>query len=785
MKKNKTTKKMIIKKGIKFCAFFAIALILVYATSIIDSKADSNKKVPEGQFLYSKFSWNDFYDKNKAHWDGMCKEDNGDVDTKCLYKTINSQKKFYKKLYKTLAKYEKRGVFDPNTEVYQVLDDLVLETVFFELLPSQFSDDSNEYREYYSSGKGTYAIDDADLEDPEIDINIKDESELDYYATEKDTVKVLVNNLVAYTTDCYGVYGDPTKHVSTDGVEYYTCDEGGEPVELPVRGKKCVAQLQSGSELGFWEFFLSKAQHDESINAISKGLVRLFLGKAVVDKYYETCKALGEGYSEKSMYVYNDTPKVSTNRYFDFLRENRYFDSRPHLQGRFKDKILDPAGVKCMTSEICDNSLEATGNYDEWEAQAMEIRLEIIENLISIIKNYGFDISYGPAEPNSYSLADEQEAARKSFYWPIGSDETEERNGVIYADKDPASTEVISGFGERENPVTKQYEFHYGIDIKGVEGVTNVVSVYPGNVLEVVSSCSVGDTDCNEGYGNMIIISHSNNDYTVYAHLDSIDPSVTVGATVDKGQLIGKVGKTGQTVEACLHYEVRKGGNAVGNALNPVNVTSPDNPRPMVAAGDFSVHQTSLTKEEFVSKFRNYCSTHNCNGALGTVFLANAESVYDTSIAANVNPELVIIRAVKEGMSPGGSTNNYWGISCYNGAGAKACSSYSSLQDGIRGFAKVVSSYDTVSQMMGRYAYIGKVWYNPGSWSNGGCIYLPYINQYMSEQRRAETSRICSGSACSGPGDPGCTATTDEDQYAYSMFNSSKMIELRYIMFGL
>lgn len=785
MKKNKTTKKTIIKKGIKFCAFFVIALILVYATSILDSKAASRKMVPEGKFLYSEFKWEEFYENNKTHWDSLCKDETGNVDSECLYKTINSQKKFYKKFYKLMGKYEKKGVFDPATEVYQILDDLVLETVFFELIPSQFSDDSSEYKSDYETGKGIYIVDEADLDDPIVDEDFTDEATYDYYATEKDTIKILVKNLIAYTTDCYGVYGDPTRRVSTDGVEYYTCDEGGEVVELPVRGRKCVDQLQSGSELGFWEFFLSKAQHDESINAISRGIARLFLGKTVIDKYYETCKILGEGYNEKSMYVYNDNPRVSTNRFFDFLRENRYFDSRPHLQGRYKDSILDPAGVKCMTSEVCDNSLEANGNYDEWEAKAMEVRLDIISDIIDILNNYGFEISYAPAEPNKYNPADEQEAARKSFYWPIGSDETEERNGVIYADKEPASTEVISNFGERENPVTKEYEFHYGIDIKGVEGVTNVVSVYKGNVLEVVSSCSVGDTKCNEGYGNMIIIAHSNNDYTVYAHLDSIDPSVTVGSTVDKGQLIGKVGKTGETLESCLHYEVRKGGNSVGNAINPVNVTSPENPRPMVAAGDFSVHETSLTKEEFIAKLRNYCSTHDCNGPLGTVFLANAELVYDTSIAANVNPELVVIRAIKEGMSPGGSTNNYWGISCYNGAGAKACSSYSSLQDGIRGFAKVVSSYDTVSQMMGRYAYIGKVWYNPGSWSNGGCIYLPYIIQYMSEQRRAETSRICSGSACSGPGDPGCSPTTDEDQYAYSMFNSSKMIEQRYIMFGL
>lgn len=790
--KNKLNKlQQLFQKGMNLSAFFVIVLLVVSGTIFSTVNAEGTEKAPKGKFLYSEFDWDSFYEENKTYWNSSCEDAEGQEDSECVYKVLKKQEKFYTKFYKLMAKYEKKGIFDPNTEIYQVLDDLILETLFYELTAGQFSDDNEEYQNDYNDEDITgsvYKIDETDLNDPVADEDYTDEATFDYYATEKDTIKVLVKNLIAYVTECYGVYGSPTKHTTQEGQEYYTCDNGGEQVTLPVRGNKCVDKIRPDAELGFWVYFVSKLEHDESINAISRGVTRLFLGQAVKDVNYDLCVEAGAGYPEKQMYVYNDNPVVSTTKYFDFLKENRFFDARPHLQGKFKEKVLDPLGAKCMTKELCgDKSVEALGGYDDDEirAEIIEIRLEIIADIIDILNNYGYEISYYATDPYAYTTIENQDAARKSFYWPIGSDETEERNGVIYADKEPAYTEIISQYGDRENPSTGALEFHYGIDIKGEAGVTNVVAVYEGTVLSIVDTCSNDDASCNEGYGNTIILSHSNNDYTVYAYLDSIDPSVTVGSTVDKGQVIGKVGTTGATVDAALHYEIRKGGNSVANAINPSNETNPENPRPAPAAGDFSVHQTSLTREEFVSKLNKYCATNSCSSAFINVFVNNAGLVYDTSISANVNPELVVIRGAKEGMSPGGSTNNYWGIRCYNEGGSSACRSYGSLQEGIRDFANVVSGYETVSQMMSKYAYIGASWFNPGSWSKGGCVYFPYIKEYMSPERAAQVTNICAGPSCSSTGQAGCTRTTDEDQQAYTMWNCRGMTNMRYVAFGL
>ncbi|MCF0160125.1 MAG: hypothetical protein HUJ99_04995, partial [Bacteroidaceae bacterium] len=173
----------------------------------------------------------------------------------------------------------------------------------------------------------------------------------------------------------------------------------------------------------------------------------------------------------------------------------------------------------------------------------------------------------------------------------------------------------------------------------------------------------------------------------------------------------------------------------------------------------------TLSKTQFVSKVTSYCKNYS---KLASALCKNAESVYDISKNANVNPLLVIVRAIVEGNSPGSSKNNYWGIGCVNGGGYSACTYYSSLTEGIKGFARIVTSYSDLAGMMSKYAYIGKYWYNPGSWSDGGCIYFPYIKKYMSSSRGNTVTKICAKSTSCTTSGGDCSPTTSEDQKAYA-----------------
>ena len=119
-----------------------------------------------------------------------------------------------------------------------------------------------------------------------------------------------------------------------------------------------------------------------------------------------------------------------------------------------------------------------------------------------------------------------------------------------------ASFAVSSGYGNRIHPVTKEKNFHYGIDFKAQTG-TPVVATADGVVTRIVF---------REGsYGKLIEIDHGNGYSTRYAQLDGY--AVKEGDKVKRGNTIGYVGHSGLSTGSHLHYEVFKKGKNV----NPRN----------------------------------------------------------------------------------------------------------------------------------------------------------------------------------------------------------------------
>ena len=101
---------------------------------------------------------------------------------------------------------------------------------------------------------------------------------------------------------------------------------------------------------------------------------------------------------------------------------------------------------------------------------------------------------------------------------------------------------ITSTFGQRWG------RMHNGIDIGNDIGEP-VYSALDG----VVKECHY-----EIGYGNKILVDHGNNIITVYAHLNEF--KTTVGTQVKKGDLIGRVGNTGNSTGPHLHFEVRVNG---------------------------------------------------------------------------------------------------------------------------------------------------------------------------------------------------------------------------------
>jgi murein DD-endopeptidase MepM/ murein hydrolase activator NlpD len=91
---------------------------------------------------------------------------------------------------------------------------------------------------------------------------------------------------------------------------------------------------------------------------------------------------------------------------------------------------------------------------------------------------------------------------------------------------------------------------HQGIDLAAPEG-TEVFAVADG----VVTSAGFDPV-----YGNYIIIRHNNNWTSLYGHLQVIE--TVLRTELKSGNLIGRVGSTGQSTGPHLHFELRQDGRA-------------------------------------------------------------------------------------------------------------------------------------------------------------------------------------------------------------------------------
>ncbi|MBI2603935.1 MAG: peptidoglycan DD-metalloendopeptidase family protein [Candidatus Harrisonbacteria bacterium] len=95
-------------------------------------------------------------------------------------------------------------------------------------------------------------------------------------------------------------------------------------------------------------------------------------------------------------------------------------------------------------------------------------------------------------------------------------------------------------------------KFHNGLDIAAPIG-TPIYAAEDGTVVNIDNQ----DRFCKKGaYGRYIVISHTNNLTTLYAHLSLVAQGITEGKSVKRGELIGYVGKTGYATGPHLHLTV-------------------------------------------------------------------------------------------------------------------------------------------------------------------------------------------------------------------------------------
>jgi len=207
-----------------------------------------------------------------------------------------------------------------------------------------------------------------------------------------------------------------------------------------------------------------------------------------------------------------------------------------------------------MINQLDGYAAELKEKVKDFEGKREEARKAVEQSSRELEKNIALQEQMNQEDKNlqaeisrlSKDLQAMQESQRKyvggTILWPV-----DVKNRVI-----------SSGFGNRTSPITGRPEFHNGVDIPAPYG-SNIYAVNDGTVILATYSA---------GYGNYIVIDHGGGITTMYAHCSSLIKSV--GAKVQKGDVIAKIGSTGWSTGNHLHFGYAENGvfkNPLSNGL--------------------------------------------------------------------------------------------------------------------------------------------------------------------------------------------------------------------------
>ncbi len=347
--------------------------------------------------------------------------------------------------------------------------------------------------------------------------------------------------------------------------------------------------------INFVNSFLDEGVYEDYINNSQEQIVDT--GSIIENMYFEETITIKEAYISVNEKIYTDVNELTQYLLFGEDPDMEYYTVK---LGDTIESIADEYELGTSDLLTINPSLKS-------EDVVLRVGSNLNVTYINPILNFVYDLHRVSIQEIAYEIVEEKDNTEYTSYEEIktpgqkGEELVTEKftvtNGIqaqgseiVSSEtiKEPINQVVIVGTKKPTNtyipiyppvstgiwgwPTARPYVItsyfasrwgthHDGIDISGTGHGSPIYAIGSGTVVYVYSGCpakgyGLGDT-CGGSLGNYIVIDHGNNMYALYAH--NASNSVSVGQTVNRGQVIGTMGSSGRATGTHLHFAISYG----------------------------------------------------------------------------------------------------------------------------------------------------------------------------------------------------------------------------------